>query len=584
MSRSFSVLTLESEVADWEVKNTFRHDRSGRTYKMFRRDGRYFMRRWQTGFDGREENVVEKKVDYVMGSGVKARSYLSRTEAGELVQLPLGWYAENGGFWAMSPGYDRPDHDGFRRRIQYDCMFCHNAYPSVEPGHDRFDADRIVYRELPEGIDCQRCHGPGRPHLEALARGASTEAVRSAVVNPARLRPDRQLEVCFQCHLQSTSTRLPYALGRTGRGVFSYRAGEPLSEYVVHFDHSPGSGFDDKFEIAHAAYRLLQSACFRGSEGRLNCTSCHDPHRGSQHGTGEDDYQAVCQLCHAEQLRSLVSSSRHTPSENCVRCHMPHKRTDDVVHVVMTDHRIQRPPSGRDLVAPKQEGLDTLYEGEVVPYYPGGLPRDREDELDIALAQIKAGANLAAGIPRLERLLDSSGSQSPRYSFELAEALRRSGRPGDARRWYEKALAIDPEFLPGLQSYGMALTEVGDLEKGVEVLRKSLRLDADNPRTLHNLGLTLLQSGRFEEAARTLRASVGLEPDSPATHNALASALFESGDAAGAEGAFREAVRLQPDYTLARVNLAHMLEATGRLREAAHQLERARAATDWRDK
>ncbi len=581
MARSFSALSPASEIADWDVENTFRHNRSGRTYKMFRRDGRYFMRRWQAGFDGQEENVVEKEVDYALGSGLKARSYLSRTDSDELVQLPVGWYSENGGFWAMSPGYDRPDHDGFRRRVQYDCMFCHNAYPDVEAGRDSFDADRIVYPELPEGIDCQRCHGPGRRHLEAVAQGAPSEAVRAAVVNPSRLSPDRQLEVCLQCHLQSTSTRLPYAVGRTGRGVFSYRPGEPLGEYSVHFDHSPGSDLDHKFEIAHAAYRLLQSACFRESEGSLNCTGCHDPHRGSHTGGSEEDYRAVCQRCHAEQLRSIVESARHTPAGNCVRCHMPQRRTDDVVHVVMTDHRIQRPLSDQDLVRPKQEVADPLYEGEVVSYYPRGLPRDRQDELDIAVAQVKAGANLPAGIPRLERLLAAAGPQSPRYSFELAEALRRSGRPGDARRWYERTLAIDPEFLPGLRSYGMALAEVGDLAQAEEALRKALRLDPVSPRTLHNLGLTLLRSGRFAEAAQRLRASAEIEPDSAATHNALASALFESGDAAGAESAFREAVRLQPDYTLARVNLARLLEATGRSREGAHHLDQARAATDW---
>lgn len=29
----------------------------------------------------------------------------------------------------MSPGYDRPDPEDFRRSIPYDCLFCHNGYP-----------------------------------------------------------------------------------------------------------------------------------------------------------------------------------------------------------------------------------------------------------------------------------------------------------------------------------------------------------------------------------------------------------------------------------------------------------------------
>ena len=45
-----------------------------------------------------------------------------------------GLVCEKGGYWAMNPGYDRPDHEGFRRPISYDCMFCHNAYPKIPAG------------------------------------------------------------------------------------------------------------------------------------------------------------------------------------------------------------------------------------------------------------------------------------------------------------------------------------------------------------------------------------------------------------------------------------------------------------------
>src|SRR6185436_3817073 len=157
-----------------------------------------------------------------------------------IVELPLGWYAERGGFWAMSPGYDRPDHQDFRRRVSYDCMFCHNAYPQLDPGADASGRESLFPSKLPEGIDCQRCHGPGGDHVRA--------AGRAAIVNPARLTPDRQLELCMQCHLESTSFRLPNSLQRYERGAFSYRPGEPLGSFTLHFDHPPNTGHDDKFE------------------------------------------------------------------------------------------------------------------------------------------------------------------------------------------------------------------------------------------------------------------------------------------------------------------------------------------------
>src|SRR5438067_351736 len=83
----------------------------------------------------------------------------------------------------------------------------------------------------------------------AAGRGLGTQRVRAAIVNPARLAPERRMEVCMQCHLEATSSPLPAALMRFGRSTFSYRAGEPLSDFLVYFDHAPGTGHDDKFEI-----------------------------------------------------------------------------------------------------------------------------------------------------------------------------------------------------------------------------------------------------------------------------------------------------------------------------------------------
>ena len=47
---------------------------------MVERGGSWFQRRWQTGFDGKETNVDEKRVDYVLGSGNHARTYLHLTD------------------------------------------------------------------------------------------------------------------------------------------------------------------------------------------------------------------------------------------------------------------------------------------------------------------------------------------------------------------------------------------------------------------------------------------------------------------------------------------------------------------------
>src|SRR5579864_8903229 len=202
MGRSFYRPSAANRIEDYT--QTYYHRASETYYAMVQLDGKYFQRQYQLDFDGKQTNVSEAEVDFIVGSGDHSRTYLHRTSRNTLIELPLAWYAEKGGYWAMNPGYDRPDHQGRRRLIGYDCMFCHNAYPEIPAEAGR--RSDPVYSSIQEGIDCQRCHGPGAKHV-ALARQENTPRadVRAAIVNPARLAPDRQMEVCLQCHLETTS-------------------------------------------------------------------------------------------------------------------------------------------------------------------------------------------------------------------------------------------------------------------------------------------------------------------------------------------------------------------------------------------
>jgi len=258
---------------------TYYHAASREDFTAIRRGGADYIRRANRDAGGEPANAFEERLDYAIGSGERAVSYLHRTRDNQLVEFPITWYPQGGGHWGMSPGYDRPEHPGFSRAITYRCMFCHNAYPEVAAGPGNWDGATVFPAKLPEGIDCQRCHGPAAGHVAAALQGRPLSEIRAAVVNPARLPPERQMEVCMQCHLETTSATLPGAIMRFGRDVFSYRPGEPLTDYMLYFDHAPGTGHDDKFEFVSAAYRLRKSACFNAGEGRVTCTTCHDPHR-----------------------------------------------------------------------------------------------------------------------------------------------------------------------------------------------------------------------------------------------------------------------------------------------------------------
>src|SRR5712671_4401653 len=124
MGRSFARVKAQMQGGDFDTNNTFYHPASDRYYTMLTKDGRYYQRRYQKGFEGKEENVLEKEIHYVVGSGNHARTYLHRTPEGRIFELPVAWYSEKGGHWAMNPGFDSAHQPDFRRQIVYECLSC----------------------------------------------------------------------------------------------------------------------------------------------------------------------------------------------------------------------------------------------------------------------------------------------------------------------------------------------------------------------------------------------------------------------------------------------------------------------------
>ena len=151
MGRSFFRPAPANTLEDY-TNSEFYHPLSDTHYAMIRREGAYYQRRWQIGFGGKETNVEESSVDYVLGSGNHARSYLHRTPRGTLIELPLGWYSEKGGYWAMSPGFDSR-HPATRRLVSYECVFCHDGYPRIPAGHDAPGSEPIFSSDI-LGISC----------------------------------------------------------------------------------------------------------------------------------------------------------------------------------------------------------------------------------------------------------------------------------------------------------------------------------------------------------------------------------------------------------------------------------------------
>lgn len=575
MGRAFHRVGGKKGVGDPVPGKPYHHAASDSYFAMLQRDGELFQRRWQIGPDGKETNVDEKRVDYILGSGNHSRTYLHLTAQDTLQQLPLAWYAEKGGSWAMNPGYDRPDYAGSVRPIYYECMFCHNGYPRIPDGQDRDMSQATYLQPLPEGIDCQRCHGPGQNHVDKASAGAALEAVRAAIVNPGKLNPERGMEVCLQCHLETSNQKLPTMVTRLNRIPFSYIPGQPLGDYKVAFDRAQGNL--GNFEIAQGAYRLRASECFRKSEGKLGCTTCHNPHdiqRGEQAVT---HYNQVCLNCHQAAIQA-ASAAPHTAKANCVGCHMPKRRTDDAIHVVMTEHLItKRSPAG-DLLAEKSERGETganSYRGEVVPYYPSKLPTTADNELTIAVAQVREQSNLTKGLTQLAAMIEKYRPAQPGYYAELAQGHLAAGNVTSAIQFFEEASRRDPQSAPRLIEWGDALMQAGQWATGETKLRRATELAPADVRAWGRLGWTLWQQNKAGEARAALEKGIGLDPEVPELHNNLGLLLLGTADQAGAEKEFRAAIRIQPGVAEWRLTLARLLASQGKTAEASFQLEQS---------
>ena len=478
----------------------FYHQPSGRYYSLVERSGEKYLRRFQAG----GANVIEKRIDYAIGSGNHSRTFLHRDARGRLIELPVSWYSERGGYWAMSPGYDRPDHSDFRREVSDSCLFCHNGYPSEANGG------------LASGIDCQRCHGPGEDHLKS----------RGHMVNPAKLSSERQMDICLQCHLESASRTLPDSIRRSGRGPFSYRPGAPLGDSILYFDFiKPASG--ERITVNNSAYGLMKSQCFLRSAGKLKCTTCHDPH-----AAGPVNETLVCRSCHR--------AAHEASTRDCAGCHMQKRRTEDAIHVVMTDHFIRRRPLPGDLLAQLQERHDRL-SGPVKLLYP-----ERAPDIALYLAMAEASA------PALERAFAAAQSTHAEPYFALGEAYRKAGRVEDAIRAYRQAIDRDANDPRSYAALSALLLNRGEPAKAIALLEPALLRLPDDTSLLNSLAVIYARMQRFDDALRLLSKATRVNPDEPLSWLNLGVSLEAKGDRKGAEAAYRQALVLQPDFARAR--------------------------------
>ena len=545
------------------------HAPTRNVYRISQADAGLVFERFQRDARGNPINHVEIPVDWVIGSGNKVRSYAYQTEFGEIFMLPVSWYADEGR-WAMSPGFEHAGHQGINRKITRECLFCHNAYPEVAAGSDAFWETEIFPQNLPEGTGCQRCHGPGADHVRTVVTGGSDiETIRSAIVNPARLEGERRNSVCFQCHMLPSVSVV--GSRRIGRNDYSFRPGELLSDYMVHVEVSEeGISRADQFEINHHGYRFFLASCYQESGGNFGCIDCHDPHVKPASEDIRASSSQVCLGCHSNAAQAHAATTAYNVKD-CVACHMPERRTSDVVEATMTDHRIATGPFDLDaLVAPKPAyrhrvtGIDVLDFGNA----PEGDARDYYRLSAIA----RANRYLEAANKGLEAHLDKNTYLSPTPYIDLVKTQLQVGDYTGAETALDELLRQYPDLHIGHTLLGTALLAQGKREQAIAALRTSVELQPD-PETWFNLAMAYLQAGNAEQAIQAIDAAIELRPTMARAWKYRGQLQLASGQTASAIDALTESLRLEPRDDETYRQLVIGLREAGRGDEARRYLE-----------
>jgi Tfp pilus assembly protein PilF len=539
MGRSFASM---AQVADHERYDAAAHNpfqKFGFDYRVERDGPRVWHTESRRAAGGRPLFDFKVEVQYAMGSGTRGRSYLIDRD-GYLFQSPISWFSQAAA-WDMSPGYSETQH--FERPVEAQCLFCH-ANDAAPLEHTINHYQRPLFRA--HAIGCERCHGPGALHVERRQREEVAAAFDDTIVNPGRLQPSLREAVCQQCHLQGEKR-----IVRRGRQPFDYRPGLPLHLFWSVFVRIPELNHDN--QAVGQVEQMYSSRCFRASDGRLGCISCHDPHAVPAAAEKTAYYRDRCLTCHAEHgCRLPVAVRQARNQDDCRACHMPRNDSSDIAHTAVTDHRILRKPAPP---APAEQP-HTLAPGEnPLAYFYRDLqdPRDHEVSRDMGLALVELarhhGPQAAPLAPLALPLLEGAVFRAPDdvAAWEAeGYALWMHGQGTDALNAFDAALARAPQREQSLNDAGLLAERLKQPERAISYWRRAVAVNPWLGFYRYQLARLLIERRDWSEALAECRAILRLNPASKETRLLLVRCHLGLGEKEQARAEFTTLLALRP--------------------------------------
>jgi hypothetical protein len=236
----------------------------------------------------------------IIGSSKMAESYLY-WHGDQLFQMNCTHLTDRDE-WINSPGFIDGDAI-YARPIRSGCLDCHVTYVDY-----RKSANHYTPKSMILGISCERCHGPGKQHVDYHVAHPDVKESKYMQV-PSKLSRQAQMDVCGQCH---TTKKAPIH-----EQAFQFRPGDKLSDHYETIE-----GKEESLNSVHTSNqvgRLSLSQCFQKSE--MGCVECHDPHR-NERGNFKL-FSQRCLECHQQEHCGMEGQLGDRLAENCIDCHMP---------------------------------------------------------------------------------------------------------------------------------------------------------------------------------------------------------------------------------------------------------------------
>jgi tetratricopeptide (TPR) repeat protein len=403
---------------------------------------------------------AEYPVAYAVGAGKVGYSYLISIPP-YLFQSPVSYYSQTEA-WDVTPGYEPERVLDFTHPITTGCVFCHAGRMNLYSGSDDRFADPAL-----TPISCERCHGAPEAHLK--------NPVRGSILNPAKLRPTARDSVCEQCHLEGEVRIL-----NPGQHWQDFEAGEELESVFATYIRKtdPREGVKAVSQVE----QLALSRCARESGGRLWCGTCHSPH--STATSRPKEVREACLSCHT----ALFTTQRHQPADECVSCHMPRLRPNDIAHAAITDHTIAIP---RRKEPTRETGAFDLSPWREPP--AAVAPRD----LGLALFQFGSSTKTWKDVVRSYEILSHLPRRDSVVLATLGAILLEQNHAALAVALYKEAVTLEPRNARYAYLLGTALAADAKTEPAaIAELRKSIELDPSAPDPYRELARIYERTGQ----------------------------------------------------------------------------------------